>query len=41
MATEEHLQILKQRLEVWNKCREENPDIWPDLSRADLISTNL
>jgi len=46
MANEEHLAILKQGVEAWNKWREENPTIVPnligrDLSRADLHQANL
>ena len=45
MANEEHLKILKQGVEQWNKWRLEN-DIRPDLggvdlSDADLFSANL
>jgi hypothetical protein len=36
MADEEHVDVLKQGWEVWNKWREENFDIVPDLRRADL-----
>jgi len=36
MANQEHLDILKQGLEVWNQWREENADIRPDLSDAEL-----
>jgi len=36
MANEEHLKILKQGVEAWNKWREENPDIEPDLFELDL-----
>jgi uncharacterized protein YjbI with pentapeptide repeats len=36
MANPEHLAILEQGVEVWNKWREENPDIEPDLRGADL-----
>ena len=32
MANEEHVALLKQGVEVWNKWREENPDIKPDLT---------
>ena len=35
MANEEHLKILKQGVEQWNKWRLENA-IRPDLSDADL-----
>jgi uncharacterized protein YjbI with pentapeptide repeats len=46
MANEEQLEILKQGVEVWNKWREENPDVAIDLYRAylyrsDLIGVNL
>jgi hypothetical protein len=41
MANEEHLRILEQGVEVWNRWREENPDIRPDLSAADLSGVNL
>ncbi|MCI0399092.1 MAG: toll/interleukin-1 receptor domain-containing protein [Chloroflexi bacterium] len=36
MANEEHLAILKQGVEVWNRWREDNPSVQPDLSEADL-----
>lgn len=36
MANEEHLAILDKAVDVWNKWREENPDVLPDLSEADL-----
>jgi uncharacterized protein YjbI with pentapeptide repeats len=36
MANQEHLNILKQGAEVWNKWRKENPAIEPDLSNIDL-----
>ncbi len=41
MANEEHLKILNQGVEVWNKWREENPGIAPDLRRAYLGFRNL
>jgi hypothetical protein len=41
MANEEHLEILKQGVEVWNRWREENPDVRPDLSLADLRWADL
>jgi hypothetical protein len=41
MANEEHLNILKQGVEAWNRWREENPTVWPDLSKTDLRRTNL
>src|SRR6266404_369263 len=36
MADEEHLQILRQGIEAWNKWRRDNPTIVPDLSDAQL-----
>ncbi|MDM3858167.1 MAG: pentapeptide repeat-containing protein [Aphanizomenon gracile PMC649.10] len=36
MANPEHLVILKRGVEVWNKWRDENSDIIPDLSVANL-----
>ncbi len=36
MANEEQLAILKQGVKVWNKWREENPDIIIDLSRHNF-----
>ncbi|MGH1363290.1 MAG: pentapeptide repeat-containing protein [Calditrichia bacterium] len=41
MANPEHLDILKQGVEVWNKWREENPDVRPDLIEADLTRFKL
>lgn len=41
MANQEHLAILKQGVEAWNKWREEFPDIQPDLSQANLSGTDL
>ncbi len=41
MANPEHLKILKQGVEVWNKWREENPEIKPDLSEANLTMHHL
>jgi uncharacterized protein YjbI with pentapeptide repeats len=36
MANEEHLKILEQGAKAWNQWREENPDVRPDLTWADL-----
>ena len=46
MANNEHLAILKQGVEVWNKWRDENQYVRPnlsgtDLSKADLSGANL
>ena len=36
MANPEHVELLKQGFEVWNKWREDNPDTVPDLSNSNL-----
>jgi len=36
MANPEHIEILKQGVEHWNKWRDENPEIEPDLSGVDF-----
>jgi uncharacterized protein YjbI with pentapeptide repeats len=36
MANPDHLDIIKQGVDVWNKWREENYGIEPDLAQADL-----
>jgi hypothetical protein len=41
MANEEHLNILKQGVEAWNRWREEDPGVRPDLSGANLGNANL
>ena len=41
MANEEHLKILKQGVGRWNKWRENNLDIKPNLSGANLSFTDL
>ncbi len=41
MANEEHLNILMQGVEVWNKWRKLNPKVLPDLTFADLSGANL
>jgi uncharacterized protein YjbI with pentapeptide repeats len=41
MANEEHLEILRQGVEVWYRWREKNPDVLPDLSGANLYEANL
>ena len=35
MANPEHLKILKQGVEVWNKWREENPDNYNELGEPE------
>ncbi len=41
MANQEHLDILKQGVEVWNQWRKEYPDIQPNLVGADLSGADL
>jgi len=41
MANPEHLAILKEGLVAWNRWRQENPSVNPDLLEADLSGTLL
>jgi len=41
MANPEHLEILKQGVEVWNRWRDENLETEPDLSGVVLTGANL
>jgi uncharacterized protein YjbI with pentapeptide repeats len=41
MANEEHLEILKRGVEAWNRWRDENPKIEPNLGEIRLSNTNL
>jgi uncharacterized protein YjbI with pentapeptide repeats len=41
MANREHLEILKQGVKVWNRWRRQNPQIKPNLARADLAGLVL
>ena len=41
MANQEHLDILKHGVEVWNQWRLEHPEIQPDLNGTDLRGTDL
>ncbi|MGA2903657.1 MAG: pentapeptide repeat-containing protein [Candidatus Korobacteraceae bacterium] len=41
MANPEHLAKLKEGVGPWNQWREQNPEIWPDLSEADLDKADL
>lgn len=41
MANPEHVEILKQGVEVWNRWREANKDLLPDLSGTDLSGIDL
>ena len=37
----EHVALLKQGVDAWNAWREQNPNIRPDLSKADLSRADL
>jgi uncharacterized protein YjbI with pentapeptide repeats len=41
MANQEHLAILKQSVETWNRWRQEHLNVRPDLSGIDLTAANL
>lgn len=41
MANSEHVKSIKEGVDFWNKWRNENPDILPDLGWANLVSLNL
>ena len=41
MADEENLNILEEGVGVWNRWREENPDVRPSLRGADLYQADL
>ena len=41
MANQEHLDLLKQGVEIWNQWRQENATIRPDLSEAPLAKIDL
>jgi Pentapeptide repeats (8 copies) len=41
MANDEHVAIFKKGVDGWNAWRRANPDIRPDLSKADLSGANL
>ncbi|MBD0331193.1 MAG: pentapeptide repeat-containing protein [Chitinophagaceae bacterium] len=41
MADEKQLSMLKEEVEVWNKCRKKNPKTIIDLSNSDLVDANL
>ena len=41
MVNPEHVAILQQGVEAWNKWRDENPNIKPDLSEAKLKEAKL
>jgi len=41
MPNQKHFEIIKQGVEEWNKWRDENPEIEPDLSDVDLRDWKL
>src|SRR6266571_7499738 len=41
MANQQHLDLLKQGVEVWNQWRAQHPEIQPDLIDANLSETDL
>jgi hypothetical protein len=41
MANQEHLEILMQGVDAWNRWRQRHPGIEPDLSEAKLCETQL
>jgi len=41
MATKNHLARLKKDVDAWNEWRKKNPEIQPDLSKANLRLANL
>jgi hypothetical protein len=41
VANQEHVDILRQGIEVWNKWRQEYCDVRPNLTLADLSGTDL
>ncbi|MBI5522009.1 MAG: toll/interleukin-1 receptor domain-containing protein [Desulfarculus sp.] len=41
MANPEHLAVLQQGVEAWDRWRAEHPDIMPDLGKAELSGANL
>ena len=40
-ANPEHLAKLKEGVKLWNKWRDENPDVWPNLDMANLSGDDL
>jgi hypothetical protein len=41
MANDDHIAQLMKGVDAWNAWRDENPDILPDLSEANLSGANL
>jgi len=40
-SNSEHIEIIKQGVDAWNRWRLENPDVAPDLCSAELTEANL
>jgi uncharacterized protein YjbI with pentapeptide repeats len=41
MANDEHVALLKQGVDAWNRWRDENSEVRPDLTEADLFAADL
>ena len=41
MANEDQLKVIKQGVDFWNQWREQNPEVRPELSQADLRGAKL
>ncbi|MEL4898197.1 pentapeptide repeat-containing protein [Crocosphaera sp. Alani8] len=41
MANKQHLNLLMQGVDTWNQWRKNNPEIIPDLRKANLSQLNL
>jgi len=41
MANKEHIDLIKESVDAWNRWRKQNPQIQPDLEGADLQGCNL
>jgi len=37
MANQQHLNMLREGVDAWNRWRQDHPDITPDLSGANCI----
>src|SRR5262245_24761239 len=41
MANKEHLELIKQGVDVWNKWRDKHPDTRPELRKANVVGADL
>ena len=41
MANDEHVAMLRKGVDAWNAWRDENPNVFPDLSRENLTNAHL